>query len=172
MTKRFLTRNVRDVAFPCSSFLLLSSVMISHAFPGRVAMCVRQKGQLLLPPALYASARGRSESRWRSVAYTQNNLLVCGSGSGFGAGSGTVRSDELELLLLLLRHFLVFDLRRSISGSGNAPGMVKGRSGLLGETAGSRRWYCIFSAAIEAARAVLVVWIRRARCEWDDDGAR
>jgi hypothetical protein len=80
------------------------------------------------------------------VAYTQNRRSVCGCDFGFGVGAGpgpalSREPDELELLLLFLppRLFRVCDLRRSRSGSGNDPGMLRGGSSLLGGMAGSRR---------------------------------
>jgi len=73
--------------------------------------------------------------------------------------------DSLEQLELLLKRLLGgngSDLRRELSGRGKEPGILKIGSSLggSGDSIGigsSMRWYCIFNAAMEAARAFRVV---------------
>ena len=89
-----------------------------------------------------------------------------GFGLGFTIGIGLIKTsfDSHEELELLSMRFLCrsgLDGGRGWSGSGNAPGTLKGASGCRGNrgdgSGGSMRSYCIFNEAMEAARAVRAV---------------
>jgi hypothetical protein len=107
----------------------------------------------------------------------QNNLVLYREGGGGGGGIGfglgftigigliEISFESLDELELLLKRFLCrsggLDGGRACSGSGNAPGTLKGASGCRGSSGdgsgGSMRSYCMFNEAMEAARAMRVV---------------